>query len=150
MPDVITENLRTAVYASHERLSAQVQADSALDAKLLGLLSFFAAAASLLLTVHGGLREERGLLLAGITVGMVACLTGSMGSSSAELGPSPGPFYANYGAEDEITYLELLLADLGSTTERNDGSIALRRRALAVAVGVPMLLTSVYILTSLL
>ena len=34
----VVENLRAAVYASHQELSAQVQADSALDSKLLGLL----------------------------------------------------------------------------------------------------------------
>jgi len=44
MSKVVVENLRSAVYASYEELSAQVQADSALDTKLLGLLGFLAAA----------------------------------------------------------------------------------------------------------
>ncbi|HEY1687275.1 MAG TPA: hypothetical protein VGF95_00245 [Solirubrobacteraceae bacterium] len=150
MPQAISENLRSAVYASHERLAAQVQADSALDAKLLGLLGFFAAAASLLLTLHDGLRHERVLLLVGLVIGMAACLTGSVRNSNAEVGPSPGRFYADYGLKDEIAYLQLLLADLVSTTERNDAGIAVRRRALAVAAGAPALLTSVYILVLLL
>jgi hypothetical protein len=46
MPRAVVENLRSAVYASYEELSAQVQADSALDAKLLGLLGFLAGAGS--------------------------------------------------------------------------------------------------------
>jgi hypothetical protein len=35
-PEVVVENLRAAVYASHAELAAQVQADSALDSKLVG------------------------------------------------------------------------------------------------------------------
>jgi len=38
-PEVVVENLRAAVYASHDGLSVQVAADSALDSKLLGLLA---------------------------------------------------------------------------------------------------------------
>jgi hypothetical protein len=49
----VVENLRAAVYASHQELSAQVQADSALDSKLLGLLAFFVAAASILFATRG-------------------------------------------------------------------------------------------------
>jgi hypothetical protein len=48
-PDVVVENLRSAVHASEGELAAQVVADSALDSKLLGLLGFFAIAASILL-----------------------------------------------------------------------------------------------------
>ncbi len=63
-PEVVVENLRAAVYASHAELSAQVHADSALDSKLLGLLGFFIAAAGILLTVPHGLDDQRVLLLA--------------------------------------------------------------------------------------
>ena len=54
---IVVENLRTAVAASYQELSAQVQAASALDAKLLGLLGFFAVADSLLLGLPPGLRH---------------------------------------------------------------------------------------------
>ena len=57
MVETVVENLRSAVYASYEELSAQVQADSALDAKLLGLLGFFAVGGSILLTLPQGLRD---------------------------------------------------------------------------------------------
>ena len=40
-PEVVVENLRSAVYASHEEISVQVQADGGLDSKLLGLLGKF-------------------------------------------------------------------------------------------------------------
>ena len=36
MSEVVVENLRAAVYASHEEISVQVQADGGLDSKLLG------------------------------------------------------------------------------------------------------------------
>jgi hypothetical protein len=70
MSKVVVENLRSAIYASYEELSAQVQADSALDTKLLGLLGFLAAAGSLLLTV-AQLPHGRTLLLVGVGFGAV-------------------------------------------------------------------------------
>ncbi len=84
-PEVVVENLRAAVYASHEELSAQVQADSALDSKLLGLLGFFAIAASILLTLPHGLHDGRVLLLAGAGLGAVACFVGSMSPAGSPL-----------------------------------------------------------------
>jgi len=68
MLEVVVENLHAAVYASHEELAAQVAADSALDSKLLGLLGFFAIAASILLTFPHGLHDRRVLLLADLSL----------------------------------------------------------------------------------
>jgi hypothetical protein len=51
-PEVVVENLRSAVHASEGERAAQVVADSALDSKLLGLLGFFAIAASILGTMN--------------------------------------------------------------------------------------------------
>jgi hypothetical protein len=59
-PDVVVENLRSAVHASEGELAAQVVADGALDSKLLGLLGFFALAGSILVTVPHGLSDRRG------------------------------------------------------------------------------------------
>jgi len=81
-PDVVVENLRSAVHASEGELAAQVVADSALDSKLLGLLGFFAIAASILLTVPHGLHDRRGLLLAAAILGALACLAASIGGST--------------------------------------------------------------------
>jgi hypothetical protein len=148
VPDVVVENLRTAVSASYEELSAQVQADSALDAKLLGLLGFFAIAGSLLLTLPHGLHDGRVLLLIGTGLGALACLVGSMGGSSPNMGPPPEQFYADYGARAEADYLAQLLADLAATTRINHEGLELRRRALAVAVGAPILLAVAYGLVS--
>jgi hypothetical protein len=140
---VVVENLRSAVYASYEELSAQVQADSALDTKLLGLLGFLAAAGSLLLTVSH-LRDGRTLLLVGVGLGAVACLVGSMGGPSPGTGPSPEMFYANYGGRDEADYLAQLLADLAIRTRINHQGLELRRKALAVAIGIPVAVAFVY------
>lgn len=148
MPKAVVENLRSAVYASYEELSAQVQADSALDAKLLGLLGFLAVAGSLLLTLPYGLRDGRVLLLVGAGFGALACLVGSMGGSSPNMGPPPEEFYVDYGAKTEADYLAQLLADLAATTRINHQGLELRRRALAVAVGAPILLAAAYGLLS--
>jgi hypothetical protein len=108
MPSTVVENLRSAVYACHEELSAQVQADG----------------------------------------GALACLVGSTGGSSPTMGPPPEEFYAGYGARAEVDYLAQLLADLAATTQINHQGLELRRRALAVAVGAPVLLAVVYGLVS--
>ena len=100
------------MYASHAELSAQVQADSALDSKLLGLLGFFIAAAGILLTVPHGLDDQRVLLLAGTGLGALACLGGSTSGSEPKVGPPPARFYADYGTDSEAAYLTQLLADL--------------------------------------
>jgi hypothetical protein len=147
---VVVENLRSAVYASYEELAAQVQADSALDSKLLGLLGFFAVAGSLLLTLPRGLHDGRVLLLIGVGLGVLACLVGSMGGSSPNAGPPPEKFYADYGAGAEMDYLSQLLADLAAQAERNREGLERRRRALAFAVRAPLLLVIVYGLVSLL
>lgn len=144
VPKVVVENLRAAVHASHEELSAQVQADSALDAKLLGLLGFFAVAGSLLLTLSNGLQDGRVLLLVGVGLGALACLVGSMGGSSPNMGPPPEQFYADYGAGAEADYLTQLLADLAATAELNREGLERRRRAITFAVRAPILLAAVY------
>ncbi len=150
MPQVVVENLRSAVYASYEELSAQVQADGALDSKLLGLLGFLAVAGSLLLTLPRGLHDGRVLLLIGVGLGVLACLAGSMGGSSPNAGPPPEKFYADYGAGTETDYLSQLLADLAAQAERNREGLERRRRALAFAIRAPLLLVIVYGVVSLL
>jgi hypothetical protein len=149
VPEIVVENLRAAVHASHEELSAQVQADSALDAKLLGLLGFFAIGGSLLLTLPHGLRDGRVLLLVGVGLGALACLLGSMGGASPNMGPSPQQFYADYGAGTEADYLTQLLADLAATAGLNREGLERRRRAITLAVRAPILLAAIYGLVSL-
>ncbi len=148
MPKTVVENLRSAVDACFEELSAQAQADSSLDTKLFGLLNFLVGAGSLLLSLPDGLRDRRILLLVGVGVGALACLVGSMGGSSPNTGPPPEQFYADYGARAEADYLAQLLADVSATTRTNHQGLELRRRSLAVAVGAPALLTVVYGLLS--
>lgn len=150
MPQVVVENLRSAVYASYEELSAQVQADSALDSKLLGLLGFFAVAGSLLLTLPHGLHDGRVLLLVGVGLGVLACLVGSVGGSSPNVGPPPKKFYDDFGAGGEADYLAQLLADLAAMAELNREGLERRGRALAFAVRAPVLLVVLYGLVSLL
>jgi hypothetical protein len=140
-PEVVVENLRAAVHASEGELAAQVVADSALDSKLLGLLGFFAIAASILLTVPHGLSDRRGLLLAGTILGALACLAASIGGSTPKTGPLPQGFYAKYGAQPEPDYLVRLLDDLTADILRNRQGLELRNRALVFAVAAPIVLT---------
>ena len=148
-PEVVVENLRTAVYASHEELSAQVQADSALDSKLIGLLAFFVAAAGILLTVPGGLDHERVLLLAGAGLGALVCLVGSMSDAGPKVGPPPETFYARYGTDTEAAYLTQLLADLADIARQNRAELARRHKMLALAPSAPILLPVLYASTTL-
>jgi hypothetical protein len=140
IPEVIVENLRSAVHASEGELAAQVMADTALDSKLLGLLGFFAVAGSILVTVPHGLSDRRVLLLAGTVLGALACLAASIGGSTPKTGPLPQDFYGQYGAKIEPEYLRQLLAELTNTIRRNRQGLALRSRALAFAVAAPIVL----------
>jgi hypothetical protein len=146
MPEVVVENLRSAVYASHEELSAQLTADGALDSKLMGLLGFFVAAAGLLLTLLLGFHDERLLLLplAGMAFGAFVCLAGSVWGSSTGTGPPPQRFYDDYGGRTEAAYLTQLLADLAVTADRNRRKLKRRQAALALAVGAPILFATLY------
>jgi len=142
--DVVVENLRAAVYASHEEISVQVQTDGSLDSKLLGLLGFFALAGSILLTVPHGLDRGRMLLLAGAGFGALVCLVAIVGGWIPKTGPLPQDFYAKYGAAPEPDYLVRLLDDLTATIQRNRHGLELRSRALVFAVAAPIVLTTVY------
>ena len=150
MGEVTVANLRAAVYASHEELSAQVQADGALDSKLLGLLGFFAVAVSILLTLPRGLDHGRVLLLAGAGLGALACLVGSMSGSGPKVGPPPETFYADYGTDTEVGYLTQLLADLADIARQNRARLSRRHKVLAIATRGPVLLAVLYALLSLL
>jgi hypothetical protein len=149
IPTVVVENLRAAVHASEGELAAQVVADGALDSKLLGLLAFFVAAASILLTLPHGLDHGRVLLLAGAGLGAVACFVGSMTGSDPKVGPPPARFYARYGTDAEAAYLTQLLADLADIARQNRAGFARRRKVLAVATRGPILLAVLYGLLSL-
>jgi hypothetical protein len=140
-PEVVVGNLRAAVYASHEEISVQVQADSGLDSKLLGLLGFFVAVGGILVTVPRGLDHGRFLLLAGAGFGALVCLAASVVGSIPETGPLPKDFYAQYGAAPEPDYLVRLLDDLTATIRRNRHGLELRSRALVFAVAAPIVLT---------
>jgi hypothetical protein len=148
-PEVVVENLRAAVYASHEEISVQVAADGGLDSKLLGLLGFFVAVAGILLTVPRGLDHGRILLLAGAGFGATVCLVAIVGGSIPSAGPRASEFYGRYGTGNEAGYQTQLLADLANTAKRNRQGLHRRDKALAFAVRGPFLFATAYGLLSL-
>jgi hypothetical protein len=148
-PEVVVENLRATVYASHEEISVQVQADGGLDSKLLGLLGFFVAAAGILLTLPHGLDHGRFLLLAGAVFGALVCLVAIVGGSIPSAGPRASEFYGRYGTNAEVGYQTQLLADLANTAKRNRGGLKRHEKALAFAIRVPFLFAIAYGLLSL-
>jgi hypothetical protein len=89
-PEVVVENLRAAVYASHEEISVQVQADGGLDSKLLGLLGFFALAGSILVTVPHGLSDRRGATMRRMGKLSPPLLPSGLPAESVPTGPSLG------------------------------------------------------------
>jgi hypothetical protein len=147
---IVVQNLRTAVAASYQELSAQVQAASALDAKLLGLLGFFAVADSLLLSLPPGLHHGRALLLVGAGSGTLVCLIATLRRATPNVGPPARQFYSDYGAAPETDYLEQLLIDLTAKVHANAVEIAFRGMAIAVAVGVPAVFAAIFGLLTLL
>jgi hypothetical protein len=148
-PEVVVENLRAAVYASHEEISVQVAADSGLDSKLLGLLGFFVAVGGILITVPHGLDHGRELLLAGAVFGALVCILASAVGSIPSGGPRPPEFYDCYGTGSETGYLTQLLADLADTAKRNRRGLERRDKALVFAIRVPILFAIAYGLLSL-
>ncbi len=84
-----------------------------------------------------------------VGLGALACLVGSMGGSSPNVGPRPEVFYADYGAGTEIDYLTQLLGDLTGAAKLNREGLERRGRAFAFAVRVPILFAVVYGLVSL-
>jgi hypothetical protein len=146
---VVIANLRAAVYASHEELSAQVQANGALEGKLSGLLGFFAVSTSILFTTPHGLGGHSWLLLVGFGLGEIACVAGSMCGPGPNAGPSPASFYRRYGQDTEAAYLIQLLAAFADTARRNRIELERRRKAVAFAIWTPILLATLFAALSL-
>ena len=71
------DNLQTAKSTAFEEIATQVSTGAALDAKLVGLLAFMAAAVGVLLTVAHGLATHRWILRAGAAGASVLVLIGS-------------------------------------------------------------------------
>jgi hypothetical protein len=127
------ENLQTAKSTAFEEIATQVSTGAALDAKLVGLLAFMAAAVGVLLTVAHGLATHRWILLVGAAGASVLVLIGSVGAADLKSGPRAIDFYKRYGGLEPVDYDEQLMADLGKTTIDNEGALDGRRALLTGA-----------------
>jgi hypothetical protein len=106
---------------------------AALDAKLMGMLGFMAAAAAVMLTVAHGLASNRWLLLIAAGGAIVIGLTGLVWPADLKSGPNPIEFYDEFGGVHPTDFAEQLLADLGETITLNSTGISARRALLSTA-----------------
>lgn len=127
------ENLNTAKSSADQEIAAQITTAAALDARLMGLLAFMAAADTVLLTVKDGLASSRWILLIGASVASLLALVGIVVGEDLKAGPSANKFYEQYGSETPEGYVAQLLADLGETIEYNAKALDFRRSLLTGA-----------------
>lgn len=128
-----TENLNTAKNSADQEIAAQITTASALDARLMGLLAFMAAADTVLLTVRDGLASSRWILLVGASAASLLALVGVVIGQDLKAGPSANKFYEQYRDKTPEEYIAQLLADLGKTIEGNRRGLDIRRGLLAAA-----------------
>src|ERR1035441_6658776 len=129
----VTENVEASVGASQQEVAGQLTTASALDAKLMGILGFMAAAAGVMLTVTNGLASNRWILLLGAGGAIVIALVGLIGPDDLKSGPNPIDFYNEFGGVAPDEFAEQLLADLGKTIKVRSELIDERRASLSGA-----------------
>jgi hypothetical protein len=133
------ENVSMALGACQQEAAGQVATAGALDAKLMGLLGFMAAATGLLLSVPHGLASNRWILLAGSGSSIVIALLGLIFAEDPRSGPNPVAFYNEFGGATQIEFRAQLLADTGHTVGLNGDLIEERRVVLSAAFALAVL-----------
>jgi hypothetical protein len=129
-------NLRATVEASHEVIANQVAAVFGIEAQLVGLIAVLGAGLGLFALVQHSLRDERLILLIGVSCGIATCVWGLFFSSKVDFGPKPTAFYQKLGGSDAADYLAHLVSDLNQTIVLNDDAIGSRRAAAGLTLGV--------------
>jgi hypothetical protein len=127
------ENLNATVDGCQQKAAIQAETAAAMDAKLLGILGFVAAAAGLLLTVNDGLESYRWILLAGAGIAILVALEGIIRPDDVESGPDPIDFFEKYGEAQPIEFADQLFVDFREVLNENKGRIKEREEALSLA-----------------
>lgn len=135
---VVRENQKTAINMAHQEVAGQIWISSGLDAKLLGLLGFMAAAAGVLLTVSHGLASDRWVLLIGAGGAIVFILIDTVSNNDLD-SLSALKFYEDFGGNTAETFDAQLIADIGDLIEKNEKKLDDRRGYLAIAFTWPVL-----------
>jgi hypothetical protein len=135
----IEANVSTSVSACQQEAAGQLSTASALDARLMGLLGFMAAAAGVLLSVPDALASSRWILLVGASGAIVIVLLALIYMEDLKSGPDPVDFYNEFGGVQPAEFIEQLLADLGKTLSVNKERIEERRAMLSGAFSIALL-----------
>jgi len=133
------ENVSLAVGACQQEAAGQLATASALDAKLMGLLGFMAAAAAVLVSVPHGLASNRWILLASSGASITIVLLGLIFAQDPRCGPDPVAFYNEFGGAGPTEFSTQLLADMGPALAVNGALIEERRAVLSGAFAVAVL-----------
>jgi hypothetical protein len=137
-------NLEASVGGCQQEAASQLGTASALDAKLMGILGFMTAAATLLLTVPDALHSYRWILFAGAVASIVIALLALVSADDPKAGPDPIEFYRMFGGGEPQEFAEQLLADLGRTLSENVALIEMRRAFLSLSFVVATLAGTIF------
>ena len=106
------------------------------EAQLVGLIAVLGAGLGLFALVQHSLRDERLILLIGVSCAIVTCLWGLFFTPEVDFGPRPTAFYEKLGGSASADYLAHLVSDLDQTIVVNDDAIRSRRGAAGLTLGV--------------
>ncbi len=143
-PVLQKENLDATIAALQHEAAIQAETAAAIDAKLLGLLGFMAAAIGLLLTVGHGLDSYRWILLVGAAGAVFVALVGVISPGDVKAGPDPIDFYKKYAEAEPVAFLNQLFANYRKVLDENKVAIKEREEALSLAFGWAVLAALVF------
>jgi len=128
------DHIAPAIEASHATIATQFSAGASLDGQLIGLLVVLATVGGVFGVVQHALGSDRFILLVGVGIAALICLSGMRFPLGLEAGPDPAPFYRRIDPSDAMTYMCELLLALEKTIEDNEEALEERNGAIGLAI----------------